>query len=146
MARRFTLAEAQNLIPRVDILLREAVSLKTDYQEAEGVIQTMARRVTLMGGMIVDRDQAVDAKNRRDAVAAKLRAVIEQVQEFGCLIKDLDTGLIDFPTLLRGVEVYLCWKLGESKIEFWHGVDEGFRGRKAIDQDFRDHHRGDRSH
>jgi hypothetical protein len=146
MARRFTLAEAQSLIPRVDLLLREAVSLKTDYQEAEGVIQTMARRVTLMGGMIVDRDQAVDAKNRRDAVAAKLRAVIEQVQEFGCLIKDLDTGLIDFPTLLRGVEVYLCWKLGESKIEFWHGVDEGFRGRKAIDQDFLDHHRGDRSH
>ena len=146
MARRFTLAEAQSLIPRVDLLLRGAVSLKTDYQEADGVIQTMARRVTLMGGMIVDRDQAVDARNRRDAVAAKLRAVIEQVQEFGCLIKDLDTGLIDFPTLLRGVEVYLCWKLGESKIEFWHGVDEGFRGRKAIDQDFLDHHRGDRAH
>ena len=146
MARRFTLSEAQSLIPRVDSLLREAVSLKSDYLEAEHAIQAMARRVSLMGGMIVDRDQAIDAKNRRDAVAAKLRGAIEQVQEYGCVIKDLDTGLIDFPTLLRGVEVYLCWKLGETKIEFWHGVEEGFRGRKAIDQDFLDHHRGDRAH
>jgi hypothetical protein len=145
MARRFTLAEAQSLIPRVDALLREAVSLKSEYQEAEQAIQAVAQRVALMGGMIVNREQAIDNKNRRDAVASKLRAAIEQVQEFGCVIKDLDMGLIDFPTLLRGVEVYLCWKLGEPKIAFWHGVDEGFRGRKAIDQDFLDHHRGDRA-
>src|ERR1035441_10055757 len=104
MARRFTLAEAQNLIPRVDTLLREAVSLKSDYQEAEQVIQAMAQRVSMMGGMMVDRDQAIDAKNRRDGVAVKLRAAIEEVQEFGCVIKDLDTGLIDFPTLLRSEE------------------------------------------
>jgi hypothetical protein len=146
MARRFTLAEAQSLIPRVDTLLREAVSLKSEYQEAEHAIQAMAQRVSLMGGMMVNREQAIDAKNRRDEVATKLRAAIEQVQEFGCVIKDLDMGLIDFPTLLRGVEVYLCWKLGEDRIAFWHGVDEGFRGRKAIDQDFLDHHRGDRAH
>ena len=57
---------------------------------------------------------------------------MEQVQSFGCLIKDLDVGLIDFPTLYRGEEVYLCWKLGEDGIEFWHGVSEGFRGRKKI--------------
>ena len=145
MSRRFNLAEAQSLIPRVDTLLREAVALKPDYQEAEHAIQAMALRVSQMGGMLVDRDHAVDAKRRRDAVASKLRAVIEEVQDFGCVGKDLDTGLVDFPTLLRGVEVYLCWKLGEAKIAFWHGVDEGFRGRKAIDQDFLDHHRGDRA-
>lgn len=145
MARRFTLAEAQSLIPQVDALLRDAVSMKSEYQEAEQAIQAIAQRVALMGGMIVNREQAIDNKNRRDAVASKLRAAIEQVQEFGCVIKDLDMGLIDFPTLLRGVEVYLCWKLGEPKIAFWHGLDEGFRGRKAIDQDFLDHHRGDRA-
>ena len=145
MARRFTLAEAQSLVPRVDTLLREAVSLKSDYQEAEQVILAVAQRVTLMGGMLVDRDRAIDARKRRDAMTAKLRAVIERVQELGCVIKDLDTGLIDFPTLFRGEEVYLCWRLGETAIEFWHGLDEGFRGRKAIDQDFLDHHRGDRA-
>jgi len=72
-----------------------------------------------------------------------LRNAIESVQELGCVVKDLDIGLIDFPTLFRGEEVYLCWKLGEPVIAFWHGVDEGFRGRKAIDRDFRDNHCGD---
>jgi len=57
-------------------------------------------------------------------------------------VKDLDIGLVDFPTLFRGAEVYLCWRLGEPAIQFWHGVDEGFAKRKAIDQDFRDHHNG----
>ena len=145
MPRRFTLAEAQSLIPRVDSLLREAVSLKSDYQEADQAIQATAHRVSMMGGVIVDRDRAIDDKNRRDSVMTKLRAAIDEVQEIGCAIKDLDTGLIDFPTLLRGVEVYLCWKLGEPAIGYWHGVEEGFRGRKAIDQDFLDHHRGDRA-
>ena len=146
MARRFTLAEAQSLIPRVDALLREAVDLKSEYQEAEEAVQAFSQKVALMGGMIVNREKVIDAKNRRDSAGSKLRTAIEGVQEFGCVVKDLDMGLIDFPTLLRGVEVYLCWKLGESKIEFWHGVDEGFRGRKAIDQDFLDHHRGDLAH
>jgi hypothetical protein len=93
----------------------------------------------------VNREKALDAKARREQSAAVLRNAIESVQQMGCLVKDLDTGLVDFPTLFRGVEVYLCWKLGESGIDYWHGVEEGFRGRKAIDQDFLDHHEGDRS-
>jgi hypothetical protein len=145
MSKRFTLAEAQRLIPRVDRLLRDAVAVKSEYDRAEAAIQSFTERVMMMGGMDVDRSVALDARNRRDSAAGRLRAAIQQVQEIGCVVKDLDIGLIDFPTLFRGVEVYMCWKLGESTIEFWHGVDEGFRGRKAIDQDFRDHHRGDRS-
>jgi hypothetical protein len=145
MSKRFTLAEAQRLIPRVDQLLREAVAAKSEYDEAEAVIQSFTERVMMMGGMDVDRSVALDARNRRDSAAGRLRTAIQQVQDIGCIVKDLDTGLIDFPTLFRGVEVYLCWKLGEPAIEFWHGVEEGFRGRKAIDQDFRDHHKGDRS-
>jgi hypothetical protein len=56
------------------------------------------------------------------------------------VVKDLDTGLLDFPTLYQGREVYLCWRLGESQINYWHGVDEGFAGRKAIDDDFLANH------
>jgi hypothetical protein len=145
MARRFTLAEAQSLIPRVDGLLRQAIALKSEYQEAEEKVQAIAQRIALMGGVLVNREQVIDARNRRDQAGAQLKTAVEQVQEFGCVIKDLDIGLIDFPTLLRGVEVYLCWKLGEPAIAYWHGVDEGFRGRKAIDQDFLDHHGGDRA-
>ena len=64
------------------------------------------------------------------------------MNELGAQIKDLDIGLIDFPTMYRGREVLLCWKLGEERIAFWHGTDEGFKGRKAINDEFREQHRG----
>ena len=146
MSKRFTLAEAQSLIPQVGGLLRDAIAGKSEYQKAERAIQQFAERVMMMGGVTVDRDRALESRARRDAAAAHLHGVIEQLQETGCVVKDLDIGLVDFPTVFRGVEVYLCWKLGEPAIQYWHGVEEGFRGRKAIDQDFLDHHIGDRSH
>jgi hypothetical protein len=142
MPRRFTHAEAQRLIPRVDRLLREAIEFKASYEDAEKEIQAFQERVMMMGGVTVDRERAIEARTRRDGAAAQLRNAIEQVQQAGCLIKDLDIGLIDFPTTYRGVEVYLCWKLGEDGIEYWHGVEEGFRGRKKIDEDFLNHHEG----
>lgn len=143
MPKRFTLDEAQTQIPRVDRLLRQAIAMKSEYEDAERVIQAFSERVMLMGGVQVDRERALESRSRRDSAANQLRAAIEQVQEIGCVVKDLDTGLVDFPTLFRGVEVCLCWKLGETAIEFWHSVEEGFRGRKPIDSDFLEHHEGD---
>jgi hypothetical protein len=145
MARRFTLAEAQSLVPLMDRLLREALTLKTDFDEAERAIQAFTERIMMMGGVAVDRDRALANRQRREVLGAALRRTLEQIQETGCLVKDLDIGLVDFPTTFRGIEVYLCWKLGETSIEFWHRVEEGFRGRKAIDQDFLDHHEGGES-
>ena len=145
MPKRFTLAEAQRMIPEVDRLLRQALESKVEYEQAERAIQESNERVRMLGGVMVDRKQALNNRSRREIGAEHLKSAIEAVQETGCVIKDLDIGLVDFPTLLRGVEVYLCWKLGEAGITFWHGVDEGFRGRKPIDQDFLDHHGGDRS-
>jgi len=143
MSRRFTLAEAESLIPSVDRLMRQAVELKSGYANAERRMDSYQQRIALMGGMIADREKIREAKDRRDEAAAGLRSLIEQVREMGCLIKDLDIGLVDFPTTFQGRDVYLCWKLGEPSIAFWHGVDEGFAGRKPIDQDFREQHRGD---
>jgi hypothetical protein len=137
--------EAQRLIPELDLLLRHAISAKAEYQEAVQAIQETSQRITMMGGTAINRDHAIDARDRRDDDANSLRTAIEKVQEVGCLVKDLDVGLVDFPTLYRGQEVCLCWKLGEKTIDFWHGMDEGVRGRKAIDQDFLDHHQGDRA-
>jgi len=123
--------------------MRDAVARKEEYQKAERVIQSFTERVMLMGGMNVDRDRAREARQHRDSAAQNLRETIDQVQQLGCVVKDLDIGLVDFPTRFRGVDVYLCWRMGERAIEFWHGMDEGFRGRKAIDQDFREHHEGE---
>ena len=85
----------------------------------------------MMGGVSVDRDRALGSRSRRDAAAAQLRSAIEQVQEIGCLIKDLDIGLIDFPTTYHGNEVYLCWKLGEDKVDHWHELHSGYAGRQS---------------
>lgn len=145
MPKRFTLEEAQSLIPSVDRLLRKAVELKSGYKSAEKRVESFQRRIVMMGGLVVDRSEVKQTREQRDEAAAGLRRVMEEVQELGCLVKDLDIGLVDFPTVFQGREVYLCWKLGEPAIAFWHGTDEGFAGRKAIDDDFRENHQGDRA-
>src|SRR5947199_127615 len=61
---------------------------------------------------------------------AAVAACVAQLEELGVLVKDLDRGLVDFPALRDGEEVLLCWEVGEDEIAFWHGVDEGFAGRK----------------
>ena len=143
MPRFFTLQQAEQLLPEVESAIRDAITLKSQYQQAESEWQDFARRVTMLGGVLVDHSKVRAQKNQRESVALRLKEVIERIHDFGCVVKDLDIGLIDFPTQLHGEEVYLCWKLGESGIQFWHGVHEGFRGRKPIDQDFLQHHSGE---
>jgi hypothetical protein len=143
MSRRFTLAEAEQMLPVIDRLIRQAVAEKSEYQQAEEELQSIAQRVMLLGGAVVDREAVLGFRQRRDRAAESLKQALVDIQERGCLVKDLDIGLIDFPTLFRGAEVYLCWKMGEPGIRFWHSVDEGFAGRKEIDAFFLDNHTGD---
>lgn len=143
MPRFFTLQQAEKLLPQVETAIRDAISLKSEYQQAEAEWETFSRRVTMLGGVLVDHSKLRKQKDRRESLALRLQTALEEIHEYGCVVKDLDIGLIDFPTQFHGEEVYLCWKLGESGIQFWHGVQEGFRGRKPIDQEFLAHHRGE---
>ncbi len=143
MPRYFTLEQAHRTLPHVETAVRNALHLKSEYQNADAALRELSRKVMMSGGMAVDRDSALQLRSSRDNAATSLQEAMNEIQEFGCLVKDLDIGLLDFPTLYRGREVYLCWRLGESRIEFWHGVEEGFRGRKPIDDDFLQNHRGD---
>lgn len=143
MSRYFTREQAERLLPTVESLIREALFLKAEFQESDTILRNATRDIMMRGGMSMDRERMLEARRKRDASVTKLQATLEQVQNHGCLVKDLDIGLLDFPTLYRGQEVYLCWRLGESRIEFWHGVEEGFRGRKPIDDDFLVNHTGE---
>jgi len=143
MPRFFTLQQAEKVLPDVASAIRAAISLKEEYERMESEMQNFSQRVAVMGGVRVDRGQMMEQKNCREETALAFKQAVERVNEFGCLVKDLDIGLIDFPTLFEGEEVYLCWKLGEAGIQFWHGVHEGFRGRKPIDSGFLEHHRGE---
>jgi hypothetical protein len=143
MPRYFTLQEAEALLPEVAQRVRQAVHIKREHDKASEGFNAIVRRVAMSGGMVVDQQNLLGQRARRDATAMRLQEVLDEIHETGCQVKDLDMGLLDFPTLLRGEEVLLCWKLGETSIEYWHGTTEGFRGRKRIDQAFLDNHRGD---
>jgi hypothetical protein len=142
MPHFFTLEEARHCLPSLEKALRAAVQAKGYYDQSEEAFQNLLQRITMNGGVAVDRFAVETIKSTRQSNGERMKCAIEEIQEMGCLIKDLDIGLVDFPTLLRGEEVYLCWKLGETDIAFWHGVHEGVAGRRAIDQIFVDNHQG----
>jgi hypothetical protein len=96
----------------------------------------VAARITMSGGMEIDPAAVAEMKVRKMGAVRTLQQSVEEIQETGCLIKDLEEGLLDFPAMLGDREVYLCWKLGETKIEYWHHVDDGFAGRKRIEREF----------
>jgi hypothetical protein len=145
MPRYFSLHEAESLIPEVEKAIRHAIRVKADYIQVETELGKFSERIQMMGGSRINRDDIIALRDRRETLASLLREAIENIQSFGCQVKDLDIGLIDFPTLYKGEEVLLCWKLGERGITWWHGLEEGFRGRKPIDDEFIAGHRGDKT-
>jgi hypothetical protein len=142
MPHFFTLEEARQCLPELERVVRAAVQAKGYYDQSDESLQNLLQRITMSGGILVDRFAVETIKSTRHSNGERMKSAVEEIQEMGCLIKDLDTGLVDFPTLLRGEEVYLCWRLGETDISFWHGVHEGVAGRRAIDQVFIDNHQG----
>jgi hypothetical protein len=143
MPKFFNLLEAEGLLPQVERLLTNIRQQKQRYEEADGGLSAISQRITLIGGMIPPRERILQFRSQKDASARALKSAIEQIQSIGCQLKDLDTGLVDFPTLYRDREVYLCWKLGEPSIGFWHHVEDGYGGRQPIDSDFLANHHGD---
>jgi hypothetical protein len=143
LARLFTLQEAEELLPEVERWLRAAIECKKNLSALDDQMRALLERVNVSGGVQVDVEAAARMKSGRQQAIEQSLADIGQT---GVLVKDLDIGLIDFPTLLDGSEVYLCWKLGEPHIGFWHHTTEGYKERKSIDRDFIDRHKGGRPH
>jgi len=141
--RYFNLLEAEALLPEVQRLLQELRDYKTSYDSSDAQLNHIAQRVALAGGMVPPRDRIIQLRTQKDVAARGLKHTIERFEQVGCLLKDLDIGLIDFPTLYREREVYLCWKSGEPGITFWHHVEDGFPGRKPIDSEFLSNHKGE---
>jgi hypothetical protein len=144
MAKLFTLQEAEELIPSLEEWLPEAIDAKKQAIEADGELQKIVTRIQLMGGLELNPAQVSRFKHVKKHAVRRLQDAMEQIEESGCVVKDLDLGLIDFPAMLGEQQVFLCWKLGERRIEFWHGIHEGFAGRKPIDSEFGPSSEGDK--
>jgi hypothetical protein len=132
--RTFTLDEAQMLLPVLESLLRAAISGKKLMEEVEGEMQELSHRIFLNGGTHVDVVAVARRKAERGKAEQRAKDALAEIDSIGVQVKDLDIGLLDFPCEVEGKTVLLCWKTGEKSITHWHGTDEGFAGRKLIDE------------
>jgi hypothetical protein len=132
--RTFTLDEAQSLLPVLESLLRTAIDGKKLIEAVDGEFQQLAQNVFLRGGMLVDVVKMARRKAEREKAIQRVKDAVAEIDATGVQVKDLDIGLLDFPCEVEGEILLLCWKLGEKGITHWHGVSEGFAGRKPIDE------------
>ena len=131
--RTFTLEEAQSLLPVLESLLRAAISAKKLMEEVAAEHQALTHRVFLNGGTYLDVVPLARRKAERVRAEQRARDALAEIDSIGVQVKDLNIGLLDFPCEVDGKIVLLCWKLGEKSITHWHSTEEGFAGRKPID-------------
>lgn len=129
--RPFTLDEAIALLPRLEPLMRALVEKRQAMQERQQALEQIRARAMGDGGAL--RGEGVQRlKQELEQLVGEINGGIEQIGAWGVVVKDLDKGLVDFLSVRGGKEVFLCWRLGEPTIAYWHGLDEGFAGRKPI--------------
>jgi hypothetical protein len=124
-AKLFTVEEANELIPRLEVLVR---NLQTQAKRAR---ERAAQAVKDAGGS-ADLEQLARSDPLIRAAMREMSKAAEQINGFGCLLKDIDLGLIDFPGEVEGEVVFLCWQYGEPQVPAWHPVDQGFAARRPL--------------
>jgi hypothetical protein len=133
MEKTFTLEEANTLLPVLEALLKRAMAAKQTIETVDQKLQLLTQKVFLMGGILIDIPRFTTRKLEREKAVQEIKDSIAEITASGVQVKDLDLGLLDFPCVANGETVLLCWKLGEPhRIEHWHGLEEGFIGRKPI--------------
>ena len=130
------------MLPFAGRSIREAVESRSRAEEAEAWLRNLSQRILMSGGMAVDTAAVESRKAQYDSSSQSLKRAMEGLEEAGIQVKDLSVGLVDFPSLYHGEEICICWRMDEDDIRYWHGMTEGFGGRKEIDDEFIRNHRG----
>ena len=120
--RRFTLEQANKSLPLVSRIVGDIVKAH------EAATQLQARIEGGEGSQTEQQQAETELEKKLD----RLQNLVDELSEVGCELKDYQTGLIDFVGRHQGRDVYLCWKLGEEKVSYWHELSAGFAGRKPI--------------
>ena len=131
--RLFTLTEAERARREIEPVLVEAMGCRKKLAGLENDLSAVSSRIAMMGGVIVPYEKLAAVRQQHQQLAETFNSALTQIIETGCVIKDLDVGLLDFPAVIDNQDVYLCWKLGEDRIRFYHRQDEGFAGRKPLE-------------
>ncbi len=125
MFSHFTIHEANKMLPSVIKKFKNIVSLKNEVVKIQSEMETNPRYVSSF------KDYALKKQELNTAITNFYKAV-EELESTGVMVKSIEEGLLDFPSLRFNEEIWLCWKEGETEIKFWHGKDEGFIGRKPL--------------
>lgn len=135
--KTFTLEEAQALLPVLGSLLKRALDARQSAVRIDRELQQLSQRIYLSGGMNVDVLRVSRQRAALDDHLQQVQDSVAEIDSIGVEVKDLESGLLDFPCRIEDEVVLLCWKQGEPRIAHWHTMDDGFRGRKPIDERFR---------
>jgi hypothetical protein len=131
--RHFTPEEANEALRRVEPLVERMVSCRREHQAALERQEELEGRIRGNGGGIPPATLA-NAAAEVEREERELARLVDEIAAYGAEVKDPDEGLIDFPALRGGETVLLCWKLGEDRIRFWHRVEDGFAGRRPLEE------------
>jgi hypothetical protein len=129
--RTFTAEEANAALAKVRPLAEEMVRERKGLADAQAKQEELATAIRGNGGGI-EPSLVGELEAKVNGHAAAVARCIRRIHALGAQVKDLDSGLIDFPALRKGEIVLLCWQLGEDEIGFWHRVDDGFAGRRPL--------------
>ncbi|MGE5110243.1 MAG: DUF2203 domain-containing protein [Acidobacteriaceae bacterium] len=129
----FSLQEAQSLLPVLETLLRTSIEGKKQIEEVDNELSSISERIFLTGGAFIEVKRVALRRAERDKAVQRVKDAVAEINSIGVQVKDIDIGLLDFPCKVDDEIILLCWKLGEETITHWHGTEEGFAGRKPID-------------
>lgn len=135
--KTFTLEEAQSMLPLIQKLLKRALEERAKAGALQEQLQELAKQIAISGGMLLDVQKLTGRREAIQQHVHQARESLEELDAIGVQIKDIESGLLDFPCRLEGEVVLLCWRMGEDSITHWHTVEAGFRGRRPIDDRFR---------
>ena len=130
--RYFTVADVEALIPDLSRVMKRVMSAHAEVSATQERMQAEQQRIALAGGGVLDRRAWRADKDKIERLTGEIRRGLAEIVELGGAPKDLGLGLVDFPHLRDGREVNLCWRYGEREIRHWHGLDEGYAGRKPL--------------
>jgi hypothetical protein len=132
MPHRFTPREANEELREIRPLVEELVAHRREQQRLDATRRELAARIAGNGGG-VDAAALAAAEDAEQRERVAIARCVNAIHGRGAIVKDVDLGLVDFPARREGEEILLCWRLGEDEVAYWHGLDEGFAGRKPLD-------------
>lgn len=124
----FTVDKANTILPKVKKKFDEILYCKNNVMDIQEELQNLSDSNCSF-------EKFIKKKQELNHIVTSLYKMIQELEDMGVMVKSVDEGLLDFPSIRYDKEIWLCWKFGENKVKFWHGKDEGFMGRKPIPQD-----------